>query len=313
MFELYLMDGLKNYDIQSNQHEQFLSKECTIIQRRITTTGPEPPMQEINMTDEIKDGMGDGNDPSAMKEIQGRKILFGGLCGSYNYNLNEEGSDKDYHLYLLPTIDDIYKGNTYSKSEVTEILDYASWDLRRLPEMMWKANPNVIEVLYSSQRFINDVKFIPLVEKLFSMRDDIASMNLPYMWKASYGIIHSEIKDLDRRDPDLIQEFGYNTKVAMHALRTMRTVAKYAVGDFKGACRCDERSRAELLRVKHGGVYKDLEEARDDLQRRLELMKSQYEAYFMEKEPVRETYEKVEDICRSITMEHLRTILREWC
>ena len=46
------------------------------------------------------------------------KELLTCLVGSYNYNLNDKNSDKDYKVFVSPTFDDLYSGNQYTISEI---------------------------------------------------------------------------------------------------------------------------------------------------------------------------------------------------
>ena len=67
---------------------------------------------------------------------KGRQIVFKSLVGSHNYNLATPTSDKDYKVFVFPTFDDLYFGQTYKHSTVGEHVDYQAHDIRKLPELL---------------------------------------------------------------------------------------------------------------------------------------------------------------------------------
>ena len=55
-------------------------------------------------------------------DFGGRNVAFKALVGSHNYNLNTSDSDKDYKLFVIPTLDDLY----FNKSFLTLIVHLGS-------------------------------------------------------------------------------------------------------------------------------------------------------------------------------------------
>lgn len=156
-----------------------------------------------------------------------RKAVEKILVGSHNYNLNHEKSDKDYKLFVLPTFEDLYTGNRYSNQTVTEESDVEAHDIRKLPEMMFKANPNFLEVLFSKEYVYKDRDF----KKILDLRDRIVTANLPKFFSGSKGISYKKV--------DLIKKGKYNeeyergAKEALHAYRIAKLLEDFALSGFK--------------------------------------------------------------------------------
>ena len=89
----------------------------------------------------------------------GRQVVLKALTGSHNYNLNTPDSDKDYKFFVTPTFDDLYSGNRFSNGKQSDEMDYTVHDIRQLSHLLWKSNPNFIEVLFS-QEFEGEAIFL---------------------------------------------------------------------------------------------------------------------------------------------------------
>lgn len=143
-----------------------------------------------------------------------RKFVFKALVGSHNYNLNVDEientktgerfptSDRDYKVFVLPTFEDLYKGNMY--------------DIRKLPNILYKANINFIEVLFSNEIIINDElgrEQKLMLSKIFENKDEIARMNLPRLYNSCSGMFLNKMKLLKKGTDGtqhLVDTFGYD-------------------------------------------------------------------------------------------------------
>lgn len=167
-----------------------------------------------------------------------RQLVFMALVGSHNYNLNTEESDRDYKAFYLPTFDDLYDVKQYSHQQITETMDIDSHDIRKLSQLWWKANLNFLEVLFSEEIIINSAlpdESLSLVNMLLQQKDNIAKMNLPYLFNSSLGTHTSKIKQLlkgTQTTQKLVDKFGYDTKQAMHAIRTLDFLVRFADSGF---------------------------------------------------------------------------------
>lgn len=192
-----------------------------------------------------------------------REIVFKSLVGSHNYNLNTNESDKDYKIFVIPTFDDLYFNNTFSKSYIGETEDFDAHDIRKCSSLWYKANVNFLEVLFSENFEINNnlcEKSKLLIYQLYEMRNDIAKMNLKYLYDACIGMYHNKIKYLEKGTEStqcLVDKFGYDTKQALHAWRILdflRNFADNGFSDFKSAIWYSDNNikRKFLLDLKNG-------------------------------------------------------------
>ena len=163
------------------------------------------------------------------------KLFMSALVGSYNYNLNTETSDKDYKVFVFPTFDDFYYKKEIAKSKTSNDLDYEVHDIRKLSQLWWKANINFIEVLFSQDVTYHIDKHNGLVEFIEQNKDELATMNLPYLYDACMGMSLRKQKDMITDSParhNNIEKYGYDTKSACHAIRVLDFLVKLTQCDF---------------------------------------------------------------------------------
>lgn len=125
---------------------------------------------------------------------QKNNIAFKVIVGSHNYHLQTKSSDEDYKVFYYPTFDDLYYGNKNSKSMMTKEQDIEFHDIRKLTLMLWKSNVNFLEVLFSQKIVLKD----ELYEVLKTKREEIARMNLPYLYNACIGMYEKKRKEFIR-------------------------------------------------------------------------------------------------------------------
>ncbi|AIW03368.1 nucleotidyltransferase [Bacillus phage Mater] len=178
---------------------------------------------------------------------------FKAQFGSANYNLVLPTSDADYITYLYPSFDDMYDRADWSKpSRVTEDEDNVYNDIRKLRDGLIKGNPNVIEVLFSTNIIGNDHIF----EELHHIREDIARANLPALFDACAGMFNQEMKIYEREI-----KAGNAVKAGKHAASAFRManiLVRYQKSNFNnyGAAIWykEGNDRRFILAVKRGNV-----------------------------------------------------------
>lgn len=200
-----------------------------------------------------------------------RKVALKALVGSHNYNLSVDevmidgiefpASDKDYKVFVLPTFEDLYKGQRYANQIIGETEDLDIHDIRKLSDLLYKANINYLEVLFSNEIIIseelNSTQRI-FIKKLLNNRDDIARMNLPHLFNACGGMYLKKMSLLRKGTEGtqhLVEAFGYDTKQALHAYRVINFIERFAktdFKDFKGAITYSVEEREFMLEIKHG-------------------------------------------------------------
>lgn len=162
------------------------------------------------------------------KMFEGREVVVKALVGSHNYNLNTPNSDRDYKLFVTPTFDDLYNNVRFSTGEQSDKMDYTVHDVRALPELVWKANVNFVEVLFSK-----DVYFHPALAWAFDHAEELAGMNLPKFFTACMGMSNEKMRTLHKGTATtqaLVNQFGYDTKQACHALRLLYVAERLSSG-----------------------------------------------------------------------------------
>ncbi|MDT8859728.1 nucleotidyltransferase domain-containing protein [Alkalihalobacillus sp. MEB130] len=193
-----------------------------------------------------------------------RTIAFKAVVGSENYNLVTKESDKDYKTFVIPTFADLYDRTIYTDSMVKQTIDEEIHDVRKLPTLWWKSNVNFLEVLFAREIIINDNSLVKrAVNELLARKQDIATMNLPYLYKACQGMYLSKYKYLEKGNKStnhLVEEFGYDTKSAMHAYRILDFVERFSSNHFRNfqeAMTYNDNDREFMVAIKKGRYTKD--------------------------------------------------------
>ncbi|MDX6046734.1 hypothetical protein [Bacillus paranthracis] len=187
-----------------------------------------------------------------------RKVVLEALTGSHNYNLATVGSDKDYKIFTAPTFDDLYTGNRYKENIITDTVDKDIKDIRQLPDLLWKSNIAYMEILFS-----NSIDAVGGLYELIGLKDEIARINLPQLFKSTGGMHNERLKRLEKPTDGtkhLVDMYGYNTKEAMHDIRGMKLLVDFEANGFTGfedALRYDDYERQAILDIKNGSLTKD--------------------------------------------------------
>ena len=224
----------------------------------------------------------------------GRLPVLKALVGSHNYNLNTPESDKDYKLFVLPTFDDLYSQKDYASNITSDVEDVATYDIRKLSSLFYKANVNYLEVLYSKELEIllsedhpsyNDIKSI------INHREPICKMNMPYLFHACKGMYFNKRKMMMNNGKDHVESLGYAPKHAMGAYRIMDFLERYknfieiqADHPFQLAINYFyDKDKDELLNIRKG-VY-SLEQIEAILESKYNRTLAICEEFYTSKEP----------------------------
>lgn len=233
-----------------------------------------------------------------------RKDSFIALVGSHNYNLNTESSDYDFKSFFYPSFDDLYSGEKYSKARTSDNEDTEFHDVRKLPDMLWKSNVNFVEVLFSKGASVLDSG---LYRELHNRREDIARMNLPYLYDACMGMFYKKKKEYER-DLNNCSEWSKVCKHIMSASRIVDFLHRYEMNgwDFEAAFSYedDEYMRGTLMSIRNGKYESktELDVFIDGAENLLNAIKSRYKE---QKEDI-ETKEWLYNVVKSYVMQHLR-------
>lgn len=189
-------------------------------------------------------------------ELDHRIVVVKALVGSHNYNLNTEFSDKDYKYFVLPTLDDLYDGTIFSASKVSNVVDYSTHDVRKFEHLLWKANVNFLEVLYSQELMFFD-EAGKLKDFLLENRAELCKMNLPYLYSACLGCAAGQWGSVKKDTPtnhESIEKYGYSIKAAYQSIRMLDFIdrmVRYNF-DFQKAIWYEDEAQGLLFAVKLG-------------------------------------------------------------
>lgn len=169
-------------------------------------------------------------------------IIFACIVGSRAYGLSTEESDTDRRgIYLAPAEAEwsLYGVPEQLESKETE---ECYWELKKFLILALKANPNVLECLYSP---LIEIK-TALAEELLSMRDAFLSQ---LVYQTYNGYVMSQFKKLEG---DLRASGGIKWKHAMHLIRLLLSgVSVLREGTLRTNA---EEHRERLLAIKRGEI-----------------------------------------------------------
>lgn len=232
-----------------------------------------------------------------------RVEVFRALVGSHNYKLNTPESDKDFKIFVMPTFDDLYHGKMYSHSTIGKDADYDIHDIRKLSTLLWKANINFLEVLFSKENY----GYFAEVGQIYDLKNELVTMNLPYLYNACKGMHFEKMKRLDKPTEGtahLIEKYGYNTKEALHAFRVLDFITRFVYTDFEDFewAMTYEDSRDKMLSIKNG------EYSREQFENlvRLKLIRFEsFDRFYLNEKPNEELKVHLESIIYNMIHESL--------
>jgi uncharacterized protein len=203
-------------------------------------------------------------------------VIYSCVVGSRAYGLDDEASDVDRRgIYLAPA------EMHWSLYGVPEQLENKSteecyWELQKFLVLALKANPNVLECLYT-----------PMVERATPLARELLEMRSAFLSRLVYqtynGYVISQFKKLEQ---DLRNRGTIRWKHAMHLIRLLLE----GVGVLKEGfltVRVDEY-RSQLQAIRRGDVpWEEINAWRLSLHREFDA------AYALTRLPERPDYEKV--------------------
>lgn len=194
---------------------------------------------EMEVLKHFKDRL-EGASPSLQDFSLEDHVIYRCIVGSRAYGLETEASDTDLRgIYQAPA--DLH-WSLYGAPEQFEDHEQQAcyWELQKFLTMALKANPNILECLYSPLV----EKATPIAQALLSIRDKFLSQMI---FQTFNGYALSQFKKIEQ---DLRNQGQVRWKHAMHLLRLLMTGAatlREGCVPVHVGCRRDE-----LLAVKRG-------------------------------------------------------------
>jgi hypothetical protein len=203
-------------------------------------------------------------------------VIYSCVTGSRAYGLDEDGSDVDRRGIYLPPAEAHWSLYGVPEQLENKSTEECYWELQKFLTLALKANPNVLECLYT-----------PLVERATPPARELLEMRSAFLSKLVYqtynGYVLSQFKKLEQ---DLRNRGEIRWKHAMHLIRLLLE----GVGVLKGGflqVRVGEH-REQLLAIRRGDVPWEEVNAL-----RLSLHKDFDAAFASTRLPARPDYERV--------------------
>ena len=120
------------------------------------------------------------------------------LMGSCYWKINNENSDKDFVDYIMPSKEDLYECNLYSKNKINpEGDDYNVKDIRMLVKELTKGSLVSFQILYSEDEADNiDANYC--LKYARGYRDDLLEELRPNLTRSVYGEFRGDVAKLTR-------------------------------------------------------------------------------------------------------------------
>jgi hypothetical protein len=188
-----------------------------------------------------------------------RHIIYRCVIGSVAYGLDREGSDIDRRGIYLPPAS--MHWSVYGVPEQLENVDTQEcyWEFEKFIKLALKANPNVLEALYS-----------PVVEHVDAiaqrLRDERSLFLSRLVYQTFNGYAMSQFRKMEA---DLRNKGEVKWKHAMHLIRLLQAgIIALRTGDLPVRV---EREREQLLAIRDGLMtWEQIDELRMALHREFE-------------------------------------------
>lgn len=139
------------------------------------------------------------------------RVIFRCVIGSRAYGLDDQHSDTDYRGIYLPTAEQHW--SLYGVPEQIECHETQEhyWELQRFLVLALKANPNVLECLYT-----------PLIEKTTPLADELLQMRSVFLSTMVYQTYNGYVMSQFRKmQSDLKNHGEVKWKHVMHLIRLL--------------------------------------------------------------------------------------------
>ncbi|MCI0683342.1 MAG: nucleotidyltransferase domain-containing protein [Gemmataceae bacterium] len=204
--------------------------------------GLETPLKrnEITMLALFKEGaIGDSGVLAARTDLYER-VIYRCVIGSQAYGLADSESDVDRRGIYLPAPEQHWSLYGVPEQLENDATQEAYWELQKFLVLALKANPNILECLYS-----------PLVEKATPLAEELLAMRSAFLSRVVYqtfnGYVLSQFKKMQA---DLRNQGAVKWKHVMHLIRLLISGIQALRHGFVPV-RVDEH-RERLLAIRRG-------------------------------------------------------------
>jgi len=233
---------------------------------------------EVTLLAKYKEGeIGDAGISAGRSDLFER-VIYKCVIGSRAYGLEDDHSDTDYRGFYLPPAELHWSLYGVPEQLECEPTQEAYWEIQKFLILALKANPNVLECLYT-----------PLVEKATPLAAELLAMRSIFLSRLVYqtynGYVNSQFKKMQS---DIRNQGQVKWKHVMHLIRLLISGISVLQNGFVPV-RVDDH-REELLSIKRGEMpWEETEKWR------LSLHTDFDKALEQTKLPDRPDYEKAND------------------
>jgi predicted nucleotidyltransferase len=187
-----------------------------------------------------------------------RFVIFRCVIGSRAYGLEQGGSDVDRRGFYLPPAD-LHWGLAKLPEQLETDNEECYWEIEKFIRLGLKANPNILECLYS-----------PLVETCTPLAAELIEMRPIFLSRHIHRTYNSYVlSQFKKLEQDLRNDHGIRWKHVMHLIRLLLSGVVVLEQGFV-PLRVDEH-RERLLAIRRGEVaWQEVEEWRLSLHRELD-------------------------------------------
>ncbi len=176
----------------------------------------------------------------ARQYFESNQIVGLFLQGSQNYGLDNENSDVDTKLIVVPSFRDIaLNRKPVSTTHVRANNEHIDWkDIRLYMETFRKQNLNFLEILFTDYAFVNPV-YQAQWSRLVDAREQIARMNEWRAVKSMKGVAMEKYHAMEHEYPskvEVLAKFGYDPKQVSHLVRVEEYLERYINGELYKDC-----------------------------------------------------------------------------
>ena len=188
--------------------------------------------------------------------------------GSQNYGMDDEESDLDSKVLLLPSLEDLVL-NRAAISHTLEMPDNQEHvdckDARDYFKIFRKSNINFVEILFTDYWIVNN-RYSDLWLGLRRRNEELARINPYAAVSCMKGMASEKYHALCHNYPSrmhMIEKYGYDPKQLSHLARINYFIKHYVAGDAYEHCIYpqDPMIRNMLIKIKRGEMHKSVEHA----------------------------------------------------
>ena len=170
-----------------------------------------------------------------------RFVIFRCIVGSTAYGLQHEGSDVDRRGFYLPSAE-LHWGLAGVPEQLETDREECYWEIEKFMRLGLKANPNILECLYS-----------PMVETCTPLAGELIEMRHIFLSRRVHQTYNSYVlSQFKKLEQDQRNEHGVRWKHVMHLIRLLLSGIGVLTDGFV-SLRVDEHHE-RLLAIRRGEV-----------------------------------------------------------